>query len=112
MLMNDSHPQSRPRPALARVVHVTRLALLDSAKLAWLDMAKLAWLDSAKLALLAVAVATLCTAAHAGPLEATRVTLDNGMHVVLAPDSLATAVDVAVWFPAGSRHEKPAQAGL
>lgn len=62
--------------------------------------------------LAAMALAAAVPAAHAGPLDATRVTLKNGMRVVLAPDSLATAVDVAVWFPSGARHEKPAQAGL
>ncbi|HEY6195941.1 MAG TPA: insulinase family protein, partial [Candidatus Eisenbacteria bacterium] len=50
--------------------------------------------------------------AGAHPLEATQVKLKNGMRVVLAPDSLATAVDVAVWFPAGTRSERPGQAGL
>jgi zinc protease len=81
--MNHSRRLSSPRPALALV------------------------------ALLAVTAAMAAVpAAHAGPLDATRVTLKNGMRVVLAPDSLATAVDVAVWFPAGARHEKPAQAGL
>jgi len=50
--------------------------------------------------------------AHAAPFDATRVTLRNGLRVVLAPDSQATAVDAALWFPAGSRHEKPAQQGL
>jgi zinc protease len=50
--------------------------------------------------------------AQSSPLDATRITLKNGMRVVLAPDSLASAVDAAVWFPAGTRHEKPAQAGL
>lgn len=59
-----------------------------------------------------VASGATVPSAHAGPLDATRVTLKNGMRVVLAPDSLATAVDVAVWFPSGARHEKPAQAGL
>jgi len=64
------------------------------------------------LLLAAMALASAVPVAHAGPLDATRVTLKNGMRVVLAPDSLATAVDVAVWFPSGARHEKPAQAGL
>ena len=62
--------------------------------------------------LAAMAPMAAVPAAHAAPLTATRVTLKNGMRVVLAPDSLATAVDVAVWFPSGARHEKPAQAGL
>lgn len=49
---------------------------------------------------------------HAATFASTRVTLDNGMRVVLAPDSLATALDASLWFAAGTRHEKPAQAGL
>jgi len=50
--------------------------------------------------------------ASAASLEATRVTLANGMKVVLAPDSLANTVDATLWFAAGARHETPAQAGL
>ncbi len=50
--------------------------------------------------------------ASASVLEATRVTLRNGMRVVLAPDSMAMSLDAALWFPSGTRHEKPAQAGL
>lgn len=50
--------------------------------------------------------------ASAAPFDATRVTLRNGLRVVLAPDAQATAVDVALWFPAGSRHEKASQQGL
>ena len=57
-------------------------------------------------------VVSAAAVAGAGPLESTRVTLENGMRVVLAPDSLATALDVSLWFPAGTRHEKAAQAGL
>jgi zinc protease len=49
---------------------------------------------------------------HAGVLDATRITLKNGMRIVLAPDSLATAVDAALWFPSGPRHEQPSQAGM
>lgn len=41
----------------------------------------------------------------------TIVTLKNGLRVVLAPDSLAMAVDVAVWYPAGTIAEKPGLAG-
>jgi zinc protease len=56
----------------------------------------------------------LCTPAlsHAAILDATRVTLKNGLRILLAPDSLATTVDVALWFPSGPRHEQPAQAGM
>ena len=61
-------------------------------------------------ALLAVLVFT--TSAAAAPLDATRVTLANGMRVVLAPDPSALGVDAALWFPSGTRHERPAQAGL
>lgn len=41
----------------------------------------------------------------------TLVTLKNGLRVVLAPDSTAMAVDVAVWYPAGTRAEAPGLAG-
>ncbi len=41
-----------------------------------------------------------------------QVTLPNGLTVLLAPDSLATAVDVAVWYPAGTRAEPPGKSGL
>jgi len=65
------------------------------------------------LALALVLLASAVSPAHTAPLDATRLTLKNGMRVVLAPDSLATAVDLAVWFASGSRHEaQPAQAGL
>lgn len=57
-------------------------------------------------------VALTVRVSQASPFDATRVTLRNGLRVVLAPDSQATAVDVALWFPAGSRHEKPSQQGL
>lgn len=50
--------------------------------------------------------------AHAGPLDATRVTLKNGLRVVLAPDSLATTLDVALWLPSGARYERSGQAGV
>lgn len=42
----------------------------------------------------------------------TTVTLKNGMHVVLAPDSSAMAVDVAVWYPAGTRAERAGMSGV
>jgi len=64
----------------------------------------------------ALAVALLLTllspSVRADGLHATRTTLANGLRVVLAPDAQATAVDVALWFPSGTRHERPAQAGL
>jgi zinc protease len=54
----------------------------------------------------------LAPSVQADGLQATRTTLANGLRVVLAPDANATAVDVALWFPSGTRHERPAQAGL
>jgi zinc protease len=50
--------------------------------------------------------------ALAGPVETSRLTLPNGLRVVLAPDSSANAVDATLWFPAGTRHEKSGQQGL
>lgn len=41
-----------------------------------------------------------------------RVTLPNGLRLVLAPDDRATAVDVAVWYDAGARYERPGKSGL
>jgi zinc protease len=43
---------------------------------------------------------------------ATRVTLGNGMRVVLAPDSLSGVVDASLWIRAGTRHEAANRAGL
>ena len=40
------------------------------------------------------------------------VTLENGLRVLLAPDSTARTVDVAVWYRAGTRYEKPGLSGL
>jgi zinc protease len=42
----------------------------------------------------------------------TVVTLRNGLRVLLAPDSSATAVDVGVWYPAGTRWESPGMSGV
>ncbi len=43
---------------------------------------------------------------------ARRVTLRNGMNVVLAPDTQSTVVDVAVWYRTGSVFERPGQSGI
>ena len=52
------------------------------------------------------------TSAAAPGLDATRVTLANGLRVVLAPDSLAGTVDATLWYRCGTRNETTAQAGL
>jgi zinc protease len=39
-------------------------------------------------------------------------TLRNGLRVILAPDSQATAVDVAVWYAAGTRYERDGASGI
>jgi zinc protease len=55
----------------------------------------------------------LCAApAFGAGLEATRVTLPNGLRVVLAPDPAALTADAALWLPAGRRHERAGQSGL
>jgi len=67
---------------------------------------------------LAMLIALAATAATPRPargdarLPVTRVTLGNGLRVVLAPDSLASVLDAALWFPAGTRHETASQTGL
>jgi zinc protease len=61
---------------------------------------------------LAAFMTLTASVAVAAPLDATRVTLANGLRVVLAPDMSALGVDAALWFPAGTRNERPAQPGL
>lgn len=39
-------------------------------------------------------------------------TLKNGMQLLLAPDSTAVAVDVAVWYRAGTVHERAGLSGI
>lgn len=67
------------------------------------------------LAVRAAACLVLCVATGASLASAatapTTVTLKNGLRVVLAPDSAAMAVDVAVWYPAGTRAERVGLAG-
>ncbi len=38
--------------------------------------------------------------------------LDNGLHVILAPDAEATAVAVNLWYRVGSRNERPGRSGF
>jgi zinc protease len=38
--------------------------------------------------------------------------LDNGLHVILAPDDDATAVAVNLWYRVGSRNERPGRSGF
>jgi len=54
-------------------------------------------------------------ATEPGPLrsgEVRVVTLQNGAHLLLAPDSLASAVDVGVWIEVGVRYERPGTIGV
>jgi zinc protease len=57
-------------------------------------------------------LALAATVSAAPGLDATRVTLGNGLRVVLAPDSLAGTLDVSLGYRCGSRNETQAQAGL
>jgi zinc protease len=38
--------------------------------------------------------------------------LENGLHVILAPDEQATAVAVNLWYAVGSRDERPGRSGF
>ena len=49
-------------------------------------------------------------AALPGTVE--RYTLKNGLRVVLCSDPQAAAADVAVWYDAGTRREKPGRTGI
>ena len=74
---------------------------------------------SALSALLVIAMA-LTAAPRAGAVspaaapatDARLVTLKNGMQLLLAPDTAASAVDVAVWYRAGSVHEHAGITGI
>lgn len=48
----------------------------------------------------------------APPSDIQRITLKNGLRLVLAPDPQAAGLDVAVWYDAGSRHDRPGKTGL
>ncbi len=39
-------------------------------------------------------------------------TLDNGLRVIVAPDSLAPVVAINIWYIVGSRHETPGRTGF
>jgi zinc protease len=60
------------------------------------------------------------TLALAGPLPAQQpgeivfenYELENGLRVLLAPDAGSTAVEVSVWYDAGSRREPPGRSGF
>jgi zinc protease len=68
--------------------------------------------------LIAAPVSGHASTAATGPAGASTapgariVTLRNGLRLLLAPDSLATAVDVAVWYDAGSRHDRAGKTGI
>jgi len=47
-----------------------------------------------------------------GDIAFTEYVLDNGLHVILAPDDQATAVAVNLWYDVGSRHERPERSGF
>ena len=59
-----------------------------------------------------VAPAAAADSAASAAGGATGVTLKNGLRLVLAPDPRATAVDVAVWYDAGSRYDRPGKTGV
>lgn len=64
---------------------------------------------AAALALVALLVLAGVSSSDAPPPRV--VMLRNGLRVLLAPDSLATTADVAVWYPCGTRWERPGESG-
>ncbi len=66
---------------------------------------------SVALTLLICCCAAPCLA-QVVPPAVESVTLGNGLRVLLAPDTLAATVDVAVWYGAGARTEQPGSSGL
>jgi len=77
-------------------------------------MARLPWLVLAGLTLATAASPADDTRSSPASLTAAiqRSTLKNGLKLVLAPDPQATAIDVAVWYDAGSRHDRAGKTGL
>ncbi len=65
----------------------------------------------AVLAIVVALAALRAPVAHSAPAP-TLVTLKNGLRVVLAPDSDATAADVAVWYPVNALAEGTANVGM
>ena len=59
-----------------------------------------------------VMLALVLAAARPAAAASQSVTLKNGLRVVLTNDPLATATDVALWFPSGARSEREGRAGL
>jgi zinc protease len=51
-------------------------------------------------------------AARPGDIPFQSYRLDNGLHVILAPDPTSTAVAVNVWYDVGSRHERRGRSGF
>jgi zinc protease len=70
--------------------------------------------NAARLALVAggLLVAAPVAAQTLGSIPHTSHHLDNGLHVVLAPDDNATAVAVNLWYRVGSRNERPGRSGF
>lgn len=62
--------------------------------------------------LLLLACAAWPGVAHPALPPVREAVLPNGLRVLLAPDSLAPGVDVAVWYRAGSLWEPPGASGL
>jgi zinc protease len=62
--------------------------------------------------LAAAAFAGTAQAQQGGDIPFETYELDNGLRVILAPDPLATAVAVNLWYDVGSRHERPGRSGF
>ena len=66
--------------------------------------------------LIVAIAATFATTAVALPVQAEpsvhEFALDNGMKVLVKPDSRAPVVVSQLWFPVGSSHERPGETGI
>jgi len=60
----------------------------------------------------AIAAAPATAPAFAPTTGVRVVTLRNGLRLLLAPDTTASAVDVAVWYHSGAAQESPGRTGL
>ncbi|TMQ65487.1 MAG: insulinase family protein [Candidatus Eisenbacteria bacterium] len=68
------------------------------------------WLGCAALGLALLAAGPPAAPPSPNPMPV--VTLRNGVRLLLVPDGQASAVDVAVWYDSGSRHERPRLNGI
>jgi predicted Zn-dependent peptidase len=77
-----------------------------------IPMRKLLWLGIASLLISSVAAAAQEKAPPLPHVNYTDQTLDNGLRVILIPDSSAPVLGIAITYNVGSRNERPGRTGF